>query len=225
MANDTPKQAPPPGYRWDTTKNPPQLVPTSVPYSTPSGPGAIGNATPAPPGTTIGTLPNALQPPAAGPAAPPPMPGAEHDSEYNNDLAAAQAAWEQATARIGLGESRLAWDTGYGADGKVDLSNPYSQAMMLQRYKLQNARGIQSSMASRGQLYSGARSRAQDENNFQYERGSSDLQTAAQRGYQDFGLARQDAASARTDAGYAADANQAERWRNAQRDWYALYGS
>ena len=163
--------------------------------------------------------------PAPQQPAPPPMPGATYDSEYQNDLAAAEAAYESSMARIGLGESRLSFDTGFGKDGQVDLSNPYSQGMMLQRYKEQAARGINNSMASRGQLYSGARQRAQDENSFQYERNRSNLQTASQRGFQDFGLAGQDAANARSNAGYGAAADQAERWRNARNDWYALYGS
>lgn len=164
--------------------------------------------------------------PSAGPAtpAPPPMPAATYDSVYNNDLAVGQAAYETTLAGINLGRSRLGYDTGFDPNGQVNLSNPYNQAMLLQRTWEQSNRGITNSMASRGQLYSGARQRGINESNFQYERSRNDLQTRAQRGYEDLTLAERQAGNERDLARYDAEAGQAERWRQQQKDWYELYG-
>jgi hypothetical protein len=152
------------------------------------------------------------------------MPEPVYDSLYNNELAGAQADWETTMAGIGLSRSRLGYDSGFGANGQADLSNSYSQALMLQRSWEQAGRGINNSMAARGQLYSGARQRGQNEANFQYERSRHDLQTSTARGYQDLSLAEQQAGNDRTRARYDASAGQAGRWQDMQRDWFERYG-
>ncbi len=152
------------------------------------------------------------------------MPTAGYDSTYNNDIALGQASYDTGMAGIGLQRGRLGFDTGFGADGQLDVSNPYSQAMMLQRHAEQAQAGNTNSMASRGQLYSGARQRGADEASFQYERSRSGLQTSAQRGYQDLTLQEQGLGNELAGSSYAAGANQANRWTQQQQDWHSLYG-
>ena len=150
----------------------------------------------------------------------PQMPAPTYDSSFWNEVAGNEAYYQTGMAGIGLSRSRLGFDTGFGANGQVDLSNPYSQAMMLQRSWEQGQRGTQNSMAAAGQLYSGARKNAITEGNFQYERNRSNLQTSAQRGYEDLTLAERGLADDRLSGNYAAHAGQAERWRDQERDWY-----
>lgn len=164
--------------------------------------------------------------PITGPAAPapPPMPAATYDSIYNNDLASAQAGYDTSLAGINLQRGRVAFDTGFGANGQVDLSNPYNQALMLQRSYEQGQRGTTNSMAAAGQLYSGANQRAHDEGTFQYERSRNTLQTGAQRAYEDMTLAERQAANDLNAGKYNAEAGQADRWTQQQKDWFELYG-
>lgn len=154
----------------------------------------------------------------------PQMPAPTYDSQYWNELASGQADYDTGMAGIGLQRGRVAFDTGYGADGRVDLSNPYSQGMLLQRNADQAGLGIKNSMAARGQLYSGAHQGAQDENNFQYERNRSALATGAQRAYEDLALDEQGLGNSLANSRYGAGAGQADRWTQQQRDWFELYG-
>lgn len=156
-----------------------------------------------------------------GPLAPPP---ATYDSGYYNDIALGQQQHDVGQAGINLQRGRIGFDTGFGADGQVDISNPYNQAMMLQRSYQQDQRGITNSMAAQGQLYSGARQRGLDESSFQYERNRSDLQTGAQRGYEDLSLQDKQLDTDQLGNQYAAANNQSQRWRDQEQDWYALYG-
>jgi hypothetical protein len=163
--------------------------------------------------------PSPANTPQAAPARPA-MPAPTYDSTYWNDMASNQAGYDTFLAGIGLSAGRLGFDSGFDAQGQVDLSNPYSQAMLLQRHKEQATTGINNSMASAGQQYSGARLNAQDENSYQYERNRSNLQTQTQRGYQDLDLERRSATDSYNSGKYGAAAGQAERWRDQERDWY-----
>ena len=153
----------------------------------------------------------------------PAMPGPVYDSIYTGETALGRANYETDLAGINLSRGRIGYDTGFDANGNPDLSNPYNQAMMLQRAHDQAARGVTNSFAAQGQLYSRARQRNADENDFQYERSRNQLQTGAQRAYQDLSLQEQGAGNALAENQFNAGVGQADRWANQQRDWYSRY--
>lgn len=167
---------------------------------------------------------NVVESLTGGSSGTPPMPAPTYDSQYWNELASGQSAYDTTLAGINLGRGRIAFDTGFGPDGQVDLSNPYNQALMLQRSYEQAQKGINTSMAAQGQLYSGARRTKQREAAFQFERNRSNLATSAQRGYENLSLDQTGAGNDLTNSQYAAAANQAGRWQDQKRDWFALYG-
>jgi hypothetical protein len=152
------------------------------------------------------------------------MPAPTYDSIYNNDIAANRAGYDTVMAGIGLDRSRLTFDTGFNQAGSIDLSNPYNQAMMLQRHWEQGQRATTNAMGAQGLYYSRARQRSLDEGSFQYERNRSNLQTSAQRAHEDLTLEERRARDALTAGEYGAKADQAERWRTSERDWYERYG-
>jgi hypothetical protein len=152
------------------------------------------------------------------------LPSPTFDSSYWNEVASAQTGYGIDQARIGLDRDRLGYDTGFGANGLVDVRNPYNQALMLQRGWEQSQSGINNSMAAQGQLYSGARRRSLSEDTFNYNRNRTNLQTSAQRGYQDLTLEEQSALARRNAALYGAKAGQTQRWEDDEDDYYARYG-
>lgn len=162
--------------------------------------------------------------PAPKPEPKPAMPAPTYDSQYTADVAGADLEYGTAVNQINTSRDRLGFDTGYNAQGQIDTRNPYSQAMALQRGWEQDQRGVSTSMAARGQLYSGARQRGLNESTYNYERNRSGLATSAQRGYEDLTTAEQAAGAQRTQGHTQAGASQATRWSEAERDWHAIYG-
>lgn len=154
----------------------------------------------------------------------PAMPAPTYDSSYTRQTAANDLGYQTDVNQINLQRDRIGFDTGYGAGGQVDPRNPYSQAMHLQRSWEQDQRGISTSMAARGQLYSGARQRGLNESTYNYQRNSSGLQTQAQRGYEDLTSAEQRAKADQSARQADIYGSQADRWTQAQRDWFERYG-
>jgi hypothetical protein len=169
-------------------------------------------------------------PPAKPPPAPkPPIPSRSYDSVHTAQMGGSKAMYDVEMAGIGLGRDRLGYDTGYmfnSATGKaeVDLRNPYSQAMLLQRHYNQSLRGTSASMAARGQLYSGARESALSEVTHGFNVESDRLQLGALRGGQDYDLQQQGAGAERRVREADIYANQAGRWVDNERAWLELYG-
>lgn len=95
------------------------------------------------------------------------------------------ASWNISTAdgEAGYQRGETAWGTGYNADGSLNSSNPYSQAMLLQDQYKRSVTGANNSMAAAGQLYSGARLNAQAHNDRVYAEGSSALKDSARKAY------------------------------------------
>jgi hypothetical protein len=120
--------------------------------------------------------------PRAAPARPAPAPGAQSlpvDPAYdaatgsaNRNLALSQAGL--ASQRQGLGQE---YGLGVNAQGGVfnDPSNPYSRAAALQQSYERAQRGTNTSLAARGQLYSGSFQNAAGENVNQNSRGRDSL--------------------------------------------------
>lgn len=95
------------------------------------------------------------------------------------------AQWSQQTA---AGEAKYqrgetAWGLGYNADGSLNSSNPYSQAMLLQDEYKRSVTGTNNSLAAAGQYSSGARLNAQARNDRLYSQGSSALRDQARQSY------------------------------------------
>lgn len=95
------------------------------------------------------------------------------------------AAWNIQTAdgEAGYQRGETAWGTGYNADGSLNTSNPYSQAMLLQDQYKRSVTGANNSLAAAGQYYSGARLNAQARNDRTYAQGSSALKDSARQAY------------------------------------------
>lgn len=214
----------------------------------PTGAGPLGTTpksepTPNDPG---GTDPGEVPGAPAGPPPPPPMPGRVHDSQYTADLAALLHSFQTGAAGLGLNYGlqvqydangrptsfgpgsdfgRVGYDLGYGMGGQVDTRNPYSQAMLLQRHAEQAQRGISTGMATRGQLYSGARQRQLDESQLDYQRRNTGLQTSATRSFEDALLEAQGLLGGYNTGVTQAEASQADRWKQAENEWFRLYGT
>lgn len=99
-----------------------------------------------------------------------------------------------ANRNIGLGDAESTWQqgqlqrsSGFDANGNVITSgadfNPYSQAMQLQDNWHTAQRGTTNSLASQGQLYSGAMANAQGYNDKNYAQGFDALKTQTLGGY------------------------------------------
>lgn len=80
-------------------------------------------------------------------------------------------------------KGETAWGTGYNADGSLNTSNPYSQAMLLQDNYKRSITGTDNSMAANGQLYSGALLNAQAHNDRTYAESNSALKDQARGAY------------------------------------------
>jgi hypothetical protein len=85
---------------------------------------------------------------------------------------------------------QTAYSTGYNADGSLNAGNPYSQAMLLQDNYKRSQTGTNNSMASQGQLYSGARLNAQARNDRLYAEGSAGLRDQTRERYHQIGYGR-----------------------------------
>lgn len=123
-------------------------------------------------------------PPKGLPAAPAPMtPAAPQPPDPQLEQAKLSAG-----RNIALGNSEAAYQTGnnnfdygYNADGSSNAANPYSRAAMLEESYAASKRGTTNSLASQGQLYSGAMGSAQGRNDKNYARGEADNRLAWQR--------------------------------------------
>lgn len=125
------------------------------------------------------TAPAAKPPP---PAAPPPAPLANPtpiDPYYDAAVAAAQRdyAVSQQQSQYQMGQLGSVYGLGVNAQGGVydDPSNPYSRAAAMQEAWSNQQRGNTTSMAARGQLYSGALQLAQDDSSRKYSAGRDAL--------------------------------------------------
>ena len=165
--------------------------------------------------------------PAPKPEPKPPMPGRVYDSTYTADTADIQNTYTQGLSGIATQRDRLGFDTGYTIAGEIDTRNPYSQAMALQKHWQESRRGTSVGMAARGQLYSGARKQALEQEDHRYSASDANLREYTRRGYEDLGTAEQNLNSVYGPGGTAyvrAGANQTTRWQDQERDWYSLYG-
>lgn len=102
------------------------------------------------------------------------------------------AQWNITTsdAEANYQTGRTAYLTGYNADGSLNTSNPYSQAMLLQDNYKRSQVGTNNSMAASGQLYSGARLNAQARNDRLYAEGSASLRDQTMDRYHNIGYGR-----------------------------------
>lgn len=123
-----------------------------------------------------------IKPPTPTPAAPAPLPV---DPAYDAQVAGLARTRDDTLA--GLGTQRTAALANYGYNAQydpsggvsgltVDPSNPFSRAALLTRNYQQSKAGTTNSLASRGQLYSGAMQTAQNANDFGYLQGQDNLQ-------------------------------------------------
>jgi hypothetical protein len=108
----------------------------------------------------------------------PALESARQGAQWNVSLADSNAGFQR-------GET--AWGTGYNADGSLNASNPYSQAMLLQDEYKRGQAGTNNSMAAQGQLYSGARLNAQARNDRLYAQGSAAQKDNARQTYHGIG--------------------------------------
>lgn len=86
------------------------------------------------------------------------------DLNYGNTVAA-----------IGMQQPIIQRSYGYNDDGSVDPNNPFSKAQLLQRSYQQTKTGTGNQYAARGQLYSGALQRQQNENQFNFQAQDAQL--------------------------------------------------
>lgn len=102
-----------------------------------------------------------VQPGGQGPkpVAPPPPDPAYEAYKAQQGL---QAGISNADATYQRGN--LGYESGYGANGARDYTNPYSQAALYEESYKRSKLGTTNSYASQGQLYSGAYGRMQGEN-------------------------------------------------------------
>ncbi len=101
--------------------------------------------------------------------------------------------YDSTKAGIGYERTMMGQEYGYDAMGAFDPSNPYSKATLLERSFYQGQNATTNSMASQGQLYSGAHQTNLDEGTFKYKRDEDSLKRAAARGYQSLSQAEQEA--------------------------------
>jgi hypothetical protein len=101
----------------------------------------------------------------------PPPPDWQQQAYEASQARGVQYADAQATYDRG----RVQRDFGYGANGQVDPSNPYSRAALLERNFSQQQAGDTNSFASQGQLYSGALQNQKNQTTFGYLQGNNAL--------------------------------------------------
>ena len=114
---------------------------------------------------------------------PPPVTPQPFDPAFEAQKLGATWNTQIATGEAGYQRGETAWGTGYNADGSLNASNPYSQAMLMQNEYKRGVTGTNNSMAAQGQLYSGARLNAQAGNDRRYAEGSSALRDQARQTY------------------------------------------
>jgi hypothetical protein len=110
------------------------------------------------------------------------------DPTYQATIGGLQHKRDDALAQYAGQRPKVLADYGYTASGydaqgnplglAFDPNNPFSRAALAKRTADQVKAGTQNSMASRGQLYSGALEQAQAGNEFNYQQGSDALQKA-----------------------------------------------
>lgn len=115
------------------------------------------------------------------------------DPTYESQGALNQQQLDQALAALQYQRGRTGYDTGFNAQGQVDLSNPFSQAKLLERTFQQGQRGTTNQMAAGGQLYSGALQRNLDEGAFRYGADFDRLRQAALDRFNQLGQQEQQA--------------------------------
>lgn len=107
------------------------------------------------------------------------------DAQYTSELGANAAPYNTGLAQLPGNVGAAAHQAGYSTYlsdpndptsinvGAIDTSNPYSRAALLQKSYDQNRAGATTSMASRGQLYSGAHQNAQNVAQSDFNRDST----------------------------------------------------
>lgn len=160
------------------------LAPGALTPTTLGGVGALlpGAAGKVPTGPAKG-LPATPAPSApAAPAAPPPDPaldGLIAGILRNRDTTVGQLEAQRPQVLADYGYKAAGYDpTGAATGLTFDASNPFSKAALLLRNYNQQQSGTKNSMASRGQLYSGAFTRGKRENEFGYQRNDDALKKA-----------------------------------------------
>lgn len=130
----------------------------------------------------FGYGPGVMQAPVAAPQpVDPAFEAAKQSAQWNITTSDAEANYQT---------GQTAYQLGYNADGSLNTSNPYSQAMLLQDNYKRSQVGTNNSMAAAGQLYSGARLNAQGRNDRLYAEGSAGLRDQAQDRYHNIGYGR-----------------------------------
>lgn len=115
--------------------------------------------------------------------APPPVTPQPFDPALEAQRLGATWNVQLADSEAGFQRGETAWGSGYNADGSLNSSNPYSQAMLLQDSYKRGVAGTNNSMAAQGQLYSGARLNAQAHNDRVYAEQSSAQKDTARQAY------------------------------------------
>ena len=118
---------------------------------------------------------------ARQPQGPSPVP---YSGQYESTVGGLRNQLNQTQADL-TGQG-LALDQSYGIG---DTSNPYAQARQLERQHQQRTLGTNTSLASQGQLYSGAMNNAQSSNRFAFGQASDELLRSYQA--EKAGLARE----------------------------------
>jgi hypothetical protein len=143
-------------------------------------------------GQPYGQTPAPASKPAAAPVGPAAVStsgsGLPLDPAYDAAIGGLQHKRDDALAQYAGQRPKVLADYGYTASGydaqgnplglAFDPNNPFSRAALAKRTADQVKQGTQNSMASRGQLYSGALDQAQTGNEFRYQQGSDALQKA-----------------------------------------------
>lgn len=134
---------------------------------------------------------------------------------YQRAIMAARDRLNQSQAGFDDQEKQLGISYGLGNMGGSFASNPYSRAALLQRSYDQNQRRTQNSMASAGQLYSGATQSARNFNNFNYGQAGDALRKDFGSRVGQIGLQRQ---GAQSQYGYAMEAASDQAIDTARRE-------
>jgi hypothetical protein len=127
-------------------------------------------------GPQTGGLPAAGTPGYSTPTpAPPPVGAPPPDWQQIAAESAATRGVQYADAQATYDRGRISRDFGYGANGQIDPSNPYSKAALLQKNFQEHTLGNTTSYAGQGQLYSGALQNAQNATTSGYLADSNSL--------------------------------------------------
>lgn len=124
------------------------------------------------------TSPGGVAAPVAAQPIDPTYEAAKNAAGYNIGLSNSEANYQQ---------GQTAYNTGYNADGSLNTSDPYSQAQLLQDSYHRSQLGTTNSLASQGQLYSGALANAQGTNDRNYAQSSDALKRSAADTYHTIG--------------------------------------